>query len=139
DQTAQLAETAELQSSVERLREENASLKQKVGEMSGLEARAKKAESKVETLEAKMEDMIQEKVAQKENELNATYDEKMRNYEEREQDLQRQLSVSRTQLRELRSSVETSQAKLLDQSQRQGTYSQGSHTANRRKANDDDK
>lgn len=30
-----------------------------------------------------MEDMIQEKVIQKENELNATYDEKMRNYEER--------------------------------------------------------
>lgn len=30
-----------------------------------------------------MEDMILEKVAQKENELNATYDEKLRNYEER--------------------------------------------------------
>jgi hypothetical protein len=30
-----------------------------------------------------MEDMIQEKVAQKENELNATYDERLRNYEER--------------------------------------------------------
>ena len=30
-----------------------------------------------------MEDLIQEKVTQKENELNATYDEKMRNYEER--------------------------------------------------------
>lgn len=30
-----------------------------------------------------MEEMIQEKVTQKENELNATYDEKMRNYEER--------------------------------------------------------
>lgn len=30
-----------------------------------------------------MEDLIQEKVAQKENEFNATYDEKMRNYEER--------------------------------------------------------
>jgi hypothetical protein len=32
---------------------------------------------------SQMEDMIREKVAQKENELNATYDEKMRNYEER--------------------------------------------------------
>lgn len=30
-----------------------------------------------------MEDLIQEKVTQKENELNATYDEKIRNYEER--------------------------------------------------------
>jgi homeobox protein cut-like len=30
-----------------------------------------------------MEDSIQEKLVQKENELNATYDEKLRNYEER--------------------------------------------------------
>ena len=30
-----------------------------------------------------MDDLIQEKVTQKENGLNATYDEKMRNYEER--------------------------------------------------------
>jgi len=30
-----------------------------------------------------MDDMIQDKVAQKANELNATYDEKLRNYEER--------------------------------------------------------
>lgn len=30
-----------------------------------------------------MDDLIQEKVTQKENELNATYDERIRNYEER--------------------------------------------------------
>ena len=30
-----------------------------------------------------MEELIQEKVTQKENELNATYDERIRNYEER--------------------------------------------------------
>jgi homeobox protein cut-like len=30
-----------------------------------------------------MENMIQEKVVQKESELNATYDEKLRNYESR--------------------------------------------------------
>jgi len=30
-----------------------------------------------------MDEMIQDKVSQKENELNATYDEKLRNYEER--------------------------------------------------------
>ena len=30
-----------------------------------------------------MDEMIQEKVGQKENELNATYDERLRNYEER--------------------------------------------------------
>jgi len=30
-----------------------------------------------------MDEVVQEKVSQKENELNATYDEKLRNYEER--------------------------------------------------------
>jgi len=30
-----------------------------------------------------MDEMIQEKILQKENELNATYDERLRNYEER--------------------------------------------------------
>lgn len=30
-----------------------------------------------------MEEIIQEKIVQKENELNATYDERLRNYQER--------------------------------------------------------
>lgn len=34
-------------------------------------------------MDRKMEDLIQEKVVQKENELNATYDERIRNYGER--------------------------------------------------------
>ncbi|KZV74458.1 hypothetical protein PENSPDRAFT_206091 [Peniophora sp. CONT] len=63
--------------------------------------------------------MVQERVAQKENELNAAYDEKMRNYEEREQDLHRQVALTKEQLRDLRSSNESNQARLLDQSQRQ--------------------
>lgn len=67
-----------------------------------------------------MDDLIQEKVVQKENELNATYDEKMRNYEAREQDLQSQLALTKNQLRDLRTSNESNQAKLLDHTQRQG-------------------
>ena len=87
-----------------------------------------------------MDELIQEKVTQKENELNATYDERIRNYEERlvsfpsetapsvnmyllcrEQDLQRQVALTKGQLRDLRMSNETNQAKLLDHTQRQGT------------------
>lgn len=86
-----------------------------------------------------METLIQEKVSQKANELTATYDEKLRNYEDRcvsretllrisfffdnlrrEQDLQRQLSLTKNQLRDLRVSNENNQAKLFDHSQRQG-------------------
>jgi len=61
---------------------------------------------------------IQERVVQKENELNATYDERMRNYEAREQDLLRQVSFLKDQLRDLRVSNESTEARLLDQSQR---------------------
>lgn len=85
-----------------------------------------------------MEEMIQDKVTQKENELNATYDERMRNYEERsvsaiiasyiylymhrEQDSQRQVALAKSQLRDLRMSHDSNQAKLLDHTQRQGIF-----------------
>ena len=39
-----------------------------------------------------------------------------------EQDLQRQLALTKNQLRDLRVSHESNQAKLLDHTQRQGTY-----------------
>lgn len=41
----------------------------------------------------------------------------------REQDLQRQLSLTKNQLRDLRMSHESNQAKLLDHTQRQGESS----------------
>ncbi|KAI6098987.1 CASP C terminal-domain-containing protein [Pisolithus croceorrhizus] len=101
------AEVASLKSELSRLRSENGDLRR---ENSTLET----TKRKLEVLETKMDDLINEKVSQKENELNATYDERMRNYEEREQDLVRQVSLYKTQLRDLRLSNETSQAKLLD-------------------------
>ncbi|KAJ7079159.1 CASP C terminal-domain-containing protein [Mycena belliarum] len=119
DQTVKVAEARDLESEVKRVREENVDLRKRVNDFSAVEAAKKKAELKVEQLELKMEEMILEKVAQKENELNATYDEKMRNYEEREQDLQRQVSLTKNQLRDLRMSNDSNQAKLIDHGQRQ--------------------
>jgi homeobox protein cut-like len=66
-----------------------------------------------------MDDLIAERVAQKENELNATYDERMRNYEEREKDLVGQVATVRSQLADLRTSNDSVQTRLLDASQRQ--------------------
>ena len=40
----------------------------------------------------------------------------------REKDLQRQVTLARSQLRELRTTADTSQARLLDHSQRQGAF-----------------
>lgn len=51
--------------------------------MSGLDATKKKAEAKAAQLEDRMEELVTERVSQRENELNATYDEKLRNYEDR--------------------------------------------------------
>lgn len=105
DQTVRIAEAREQELELQRLREENAELKKRVADSSPLEAAKKKAEARAEQLEQKasnvaiycgnvpttlncdnlwqMEEMIQEKIVQKENELNATYDERLRNYQER--------------------------------------------------------
>ncbi|KAG6867826.1 hypothetical protein C0993_010585 [Termitomyces sp. T159_Od127] len=119
DQTVRVAEALELEVELRRLREENVELRKRVNEFSSIEMAKKKLDAKVEQLEHKMEDMILEKVSQKENELNATYDEKLRNYEEREQDLQRQVTLTKNQLRDLRTSNDSNQEKLMNHSQRQ--------------------
>ncbi|WOO82006.1 Protein CASP [Vanrija pseudolonga] len=119
DQTVKVAEARMLEAELQRLREENAELKKQAAEGSTADDKRKKAEARADQLEQKMDDLIQERVTQKENELNAEYDERMRNYEEREKDLQRQAQTLKDQLRDLSTSNESTQAKLMDASQRQ--------------------
>ncbi|KAJ2917790.1 hypothetical protein MD484_g2641, partial [Candolleomyces efflorescens] len=119
DQAVKVAEASEREGELKKLREENAELRKKLADLPSLEASKKKVDIKVEQLEHKMDEMIQDKVAQKANELHATYDERIRNYEEREQDLQKQVALANNQLRDLRASHDTNQAKLIDHSQRQ--------------------
>ncbi|TEB30365.1 hypothetical protein FA13DRAFT_1733679 [Coprinellus micaceus] len=119
DQAVRVTEALEREEENKRLREENAELRKKLAELPTLEGSKKKLEVKVEQLEQKMDDMIQEKVGQKANELHGTYDERIRNYEEREQGLQKQVTLANNQLRDLRMSHDSNQAKLIDHSQRQ--------------------
>jgi homeobox protein cut-like len=119
DQTVKVAEAQDMEATLQRLREENVSLKKRVSDFSSVETAKRKAESPAEELEMKMDDLIRDKISQKETELHATYDERLRNYEEREQDLQRQVSLAKNQLRDLRTSNDSNQAKLLNHSQRQ--------------------
>lgn len=65
------------------MKEDNASLKKDLVEAQSVERERKKLQEKHEKLEAKMEEQIAEKVSAKEAELNATYDERLRNYEDR--------------------------------------------------------
>ncbi|KAI9511170.1 CASP C terminal-domain-containing protein [Russula earlei] len=118
DQTVKVAEARDLEDELQLVKAENAELHARVAELTNVEATIKKAEARAGQLEEKMDVAIQERVAQKENELNATYDERMRNYEAREQDLLRQVSFLKEQLRNLRVSNESTEARLLDQSQR---------------------
>ncbi|KAG2079209.1 hypothetical protein BDR04DRAFT_1086356 [Suillus decipiens] len=108
DQAVKATEAQALETEVTRLRAENNELRQS---SSALDA----SKRRVEQLEARMDELV----AQKESEINAAYDERMRNYEEREQDLQRQVALYRDQVRDLRLSNESNQAKLFDHSQRQ--------------------
>ncbi|KAG2055843.1 hypothetical protein BDR06DRAFT_953680 [Suillus hirtellus] len=108
DQTVKATEAHALEAEVARLRVENAELRQSSSAFDGSKRR-------VEQLETRMDELV----AQKESEINAAYDERMRNYEEREQDLHRQVALYRDQVRDLRLSNESNQAKLFDHSQRQ--------------------
>ncbi|KAI9633995.1 CASP C terminal-domain-containing protein [Dioszegia hungarica] len=119
DQTVKVAEARMMATELGRLREENADLKKRAEEGRGVEDRLKKAEKRADGLEKEMEDMISERVLAKQNELNAEYDERLRNYDEREKDLQRQVQMHKTQLRDMHTSAETTEARLLDASHRQ--------------------
>ena len=72
-----------MEEEVAKLREENASLNRKLDGLSNLESAKKKADAQLQQLEERMDEKISERVSQKENELSATYDEKLRNYEDR--------------------------------------------------------
>ncbi|KAK0225921.1 CASP C terminal-domain-containing protein [Armillaria fumosa] len=94
DQTVKVAEARELETELRRLHDENVDLKRRVNETASIETAKKKAEAKVEQLEHTMEDLINEH-------------------------LHRQISLTTAQLRDLRMSNDTNQAKLLDHSSRQ--------------------
>ncbi|KAG1715754.1 hypothetical protein ID866_1422 [Astraeus odoratus] len=83
DHTIASAENASLNAEVSSLKEEIARLRSENTDLRRDNNTLETTKRRVEVLEAKMDDLILEKVSQKENELNATYDERMRNYEER--------------------------------------------------------
>lgn len=92
DQTVKATEVRDLQAEVQRLRDDNADLRKRNGELTKAGFRVEQLESKVlfiyfstslANTRSQMDEMINERVTQKENEMHATYDEKIRNFEER--------------------------------------------------------
>jgi homeobox protein cut-like len=112
------ATVAELLSSDEatRLGEENVRLRaqlEKQGDADQL--RTQLRQKAVET-----EELVNERVAQKETEMMALIDEKERNWAEREQQYQHQVAESRDMVKELKVSQEIASARLNEQDQKFG-------------------
>ena len=70
--------------------------------------------------EAQNEELIKQRVAQKETEMMALIDEKERNWAEREHEYQRQITESREMVKELKVSQEAASARLNAQDQKFG-------------------
>jgi homeobox protein cut-like len=66
------------------------------------------------------EELVNERVAQKETEMMASIDEKERNWAEREQQYQHQVAESRDMVKELKVSQEIASARLNEQDQKFG-------------------
>jgi homeobox protein cut-like len=116
------ATVAELLNSEEatRLAEENARLRdqlQRQGDVNQLRMQLRQ-------MEAQSEESTKQKVAQKETEMLALIDEKERNWAEREQEYQRQITDSRDMVKELKVSQEVVSARLNAQDQKFGIYRQ---------------
>jgi homeobox protein cut-like len=71
--------------------------------------------------ETQTEELIKQRVAQKEAEMMALIDEKERNWTEQEQEYQRQITESRDMVKELKISQEATSARLNAQDQKFGT------------------
>ncbi|KAJ3155194.1 hypothetical protein HDU89_007385 [Geranomyces variabilis] len=118
EQTKQLSQLSAVQS-------ENAQLHAELAQAKEMLASARKEEGSVVTLkarltkyEAMLEEMVTEKVAQKEIEMKQAMDEKIRIYKETEYSLQRQVSHMKDQITSLQTTHEVTQARLVDHSEK---------------------
>ncbi|KAJ3162315.1 hypothetical protein HDU86_004795 [Geranomyces michiganensis] len=118
EQTKQLSQLSTIQS-------ENAQLQAELAQAKEMLASARKEEGSVVTLkarlskyEAMLEEMVSEKVAQKEIEMKQAMDEKIRIYKETEYSLQRQVSHMKDQITSLQTTHEVTQARLVDHSEK---------------------
>jgi homeobox protein cut-like len=112
------ATVAELVNSEEaaRLVEENARLRsqvEKAGDINQLRIQLRQKETQTEEL-------VKERVAQKEKELNALMDEKERNWAEKEQEYQKQITESREMVKDLKVTHEAASARLSAQDEKFG-------------------
>ncbi|EFP84358.2 uncharacterized protein PGTG_10078 [Puccinia graminis f. sp. tritici CRL 75-36-700-3] len=118
DQTVRASEAKLLESELTRANDQIKSLKSQLKEAEKVEKESQKQTEKLEKLESKLEEMVKLQVSNKEAELDAVYGERIMNFQQREKDLTKQLDLTKKQLADLRTSNESNQAKMLDDSSR---------------------
>ncbi|KAF9098401.1 hypothetical protein BGX29_007620 [Mortierella sp. GBA35] len=118
DQTTKLEEISALQAENIRLKEENTSLNKQTANLRSMSSNTTKLQQRLTRLETKQEETIQEKVREKEQAFREEWEEKIRTAKEREHDLQRQLNQAKDQLKTLKHTNDSTQATLVDHSQK---------------------
>ncbi|KAF8920467.1 hypothetical protein BGZ58_004355, partial [Dissophora ornata] len=118
DQTTKLDEINALQAENMRLKEENSGLNKQITNLRSMSSNTTKLQQRLTRLETKQEETIQEKVREKEQAFREEWEEKIRSAKEREHDLQRQLNQAKDQLRTLKHTNDSTQATLVDHSQK---------------------
>jgi len=98
------------------LKEENARLRAQLEKQGDVNLLRQQLRQK----DAQTEELIQQRVAQKETEMMALFDEKERNWNERELEYQRQLTETREMVKELKVSQEVASARLNAQDEKFG-------------------
>ncbi|CAO1621987.1 unnamed protein product [Jaminaea pallidilutea] len=123
DQTAELAEVDGIRAQNKKLASDNAELKEKLQGHASLQADRDELSERVVHLETTMESRVEEARKSVEAEIGARYDERLNNATSKEAGLNRSLSLAQEQLKQLRSSHESTTQRLL--SSTSGTGSGG--------------
>ncbi|KAI8817411.1 CASP C terminal-domain-containing protein [Fimicolochytrium jonesii] len=118
DQAKQIAQINALQSENQHLREELTQTRESLNSARKDEGTIMSLKGRLTKYEAMLEEMVTQKVEQKENEMKQAMDEKIRIYKETEYSLQRQLSQLKDQMMNLQTTHQVTQARLVDHSEK---------------------
>ncbi|KAJ8328799.1 hypothetical protein QVD99_004545 [Batrachochytrium dendrobatidis] len=118
EQAKQLDQVTSLQTENRRLKEELAASSTQITASKSLDTTISSLKQRLSKYEAMLDEMVAEKVAQKESEMKQIMDEKIRIYKETEHALNRQLNHLMNQISSLQSNHEVAQARLVDNTQK---------------------
>ncbi|TPX35076.1 hypothetical protein SmJEL517_g02488 [Synchytrium microbalum] len=118
DQTKELTELTSLKDENKRLREELADVNRDAAAGKGAETSIQTLKQRLAKYEAKLDEMVSEKVLAKEIEIKTATDEKIKIYKDTEHALQRQLNIVTDQLSSLQATHDAIRSRLVDTSQK---------------------